>query len=170
MFEKLKFWQQKSKKKRPQKPLFNYKLPSYAYQQQHRAPRYISLWEAVFQPYDFNFFLGLFYIALLIFIATVPGPLFYDIHWRPRIDFNSDGAFTITDVLLWCRWLFFVPGDVMISAFLQFPSFSAFFEIYSGSYGGTGALIMSCIYWWAMGGVNMVLLWGIPIAIQTYLR
>ena len=169
--EQLKFWRKKSKRKPAKKLIIaNYKQPAYLYQKQHRVHNYTSLWDVLFQPYQLNFFLLVYYIGILFFIVTFPTPLFVDPFWRPRLDFNGDGAFTITDVFYWLRWLFFVPGNTMIAAFMQFPAMAHFFEISRASYDAIGAFIMTSVYWWATGGTNMIFLWLLPICIQTYLR
>ena len=172
LLQKIKFWQKKNKRKPVvrKRTIANYKQPAYIYQKQYRSQRYISLWEAVFQPYDLNMFLLMCYIGTLVFIVCFPYPLFMDPYWHPGVDFNHDGVFTISDVLCWIRWLYYVPGNVIISAILQSPVMAHFFEVHYGSYEATGAFIMSMTYWWTTGGSNLVFVWLLPIAIQTYLR
>lgn len=167
-----KFWQKKGKRKPPARKITikNYKQPAYLYQKQYRSSQYVSVWDAIFQPYDLNLFLLMCYIGTLVFIVCFPYPLFLAPFWHPQVDFNHDGVFTISDVLCWLRWLYFVPGNTVISAILEFPLMSHFFEIHNGSYEGTGSFIMSMMFWWTTGGANLVFLWLLPIAIQTYLR
>jgi hypothetical protein len=167
----LNFWRKKSKRKPAPKPVLrNYKQPAYIYQKQYRTTQHTSFWDAIFQPYDLNIFLTISYLITLVFVATFPQPLFLDAYWHPPLDFNRDGFFTISDVLSWIRWLYFMPGNVIIAAFLQSPGLALFFEIHTGSYEGVGSFFMSMLYWWTTGGANLVFLWLVPIGFQTYFR
>jgi len=76
--------------------------------------------------------------------------------WAFAADMNADGAVTITDVWLWFKWLYFMPGDVVI-AWIGPSSLGRFLEITTSSFGDTGSGVTSLILWmFAWGGVITV--------------
>lgn len=177
IFEKLKFWQQKSKRalkkhtlKRPGIPRHNYLYAAPYISRRAKDSRPRTIFETLFQETAFNTVLALCYLLVLTVVLFAPSPLFESPRWQPLMDMNRDGLFTITDLFYWCFWLFYLPGDVVLSVLLQFDGPSRFFELYSESYGGLGSLVMSSLYWWTLGGANMLFLGLTPIIIQTFLR
>ena len=60
--------------------------------------------------------------------------------WFFGKDMNCDGLFTISDVGLWAKWVFFLPGDGLLWVVMQSQGAAIFFEltpeIYSGWYSG----------------------------------
>ena len=69
--------------------------------------------------------------------------------WKPSIDMNFDGVFTIGDVGLWFSWLFFLPGDFVVWLCLEsLRPIGTFFEMNPyDSYGGSFSGIFSGIIW-----------------------
>lgn len=129
-----------------------------------------SLWERLVEDYNTNLFLAIAYFCVLFAVLFFPQPLFTSARWEPMIDMNRDGFFTITDLFYWCFWLFYLPGDVVLSVMLQFKVAAQFFELFAESYGGLGSLIMSSMYWWTLGGMRVLAMWLTPIIIQTFFR
>lgn len=78
--------------------------------------------------------------------------------WHPLDwDMNGDGAFTITDIGLWLQYAFFVPGDWIIWACLQYwPEMSQFLEIDTSVYGSTFSALISVFGWLIIIVVLMV--------------
>jgi hypothetical protein len=62
------------------------------------------------------------------------------------LDMNLDGALTISDVLLWLRWLFWLPGDLAALALLGTPV-GDFFEVAPSSMQGIGSALLSLCVW-----------------------
>ena len=62
-------------------------------------------------------------------IATCLLEKMADGRWYIAIDLNCDGAFTISDVWLWLKWWFFMPGDGLLWALMQWPEASTFLEL-----------------------------------------
>lgn len=68
--------------------------------------------------------------------------------WGFIADMNFSGAVTISDVWLWIKWLYFYPGDLMVSFFVnKAPSLGQFFEITYQNYGGIFSGIFSFFAW-----------------------
>jgi hypothetical protein len=61
-------------------------------------------------------------------------------------DMNWDGALTISDVWLWVKWFYFLPGDFLVQVIGPTP-LGAFLEISVLSYHGVGSGIVSAIAW-----------------------
>ena len=80
--------------------------------------------------------------------------------WEFVADMNGDGAITISDVELWVRWLFFIPGDTVIWATIDTP-LGRFFEVSMSSYGGGWSAIFSVIGWVVGAGSLVVLVRGL---------
>lgn len=129
-----------------------------------------TLWQKLTQPTDFNLFLCIFYIVMLLVILFIQPAQFQHGRWDALLDLNRDGQFTITDLFYWCFWLFYLPGDVLISILMQMPGPAAFFELDGQSFGGIGSLMVSMLYWWLMGGPKLLIAGMLPIIIQTFLR
>jgi hypothetical protein len=66
--------------------------------------------------------------------------------WKFVSDMNFDGAVTISDVGLWLKWLFFMPGDALMFAAMDSPA-GRFFEVTPSSYGGIWSGIVSLLTW-----------------------
>lgn len=135
-----------------------------------RKRQHKSIWEVLVEDYNTSLFLSLAYFCVLFAILFFPQPLFTSVRWEPMIDMNRDGFFTISDLFYWCFWLFYLPGDVVLSVVFQFRPAAQFFELFSESYGGLGSLIMSSMYWWTLGGIQVLGAWLAPIVIQTFFR
>jgi hypothetical protein len=70
--------------------------------------------------------------------------------WAFIVDMNYSGSFTISDLWLWLKWLYFYPGDTVVYFILKDDKnylFSQFFEIDYQSYGGVFSGIISFIVW-----------------------
>ncbi len=67
--------------------------------------------------------------------------------WTFHSDMNFDGVLTISDAWLWIKWVFFVPGDLVIAAVLQIPAFAQFFEVTQASYGNWVSTTISAVVW-----------------------
>lgn len=68
--------------------------------------------------------------------------------WSFILDMNRDGAVTISDVLLWMKWLFFYPGDFLHSVLIAVvPGIARFLDLSPASYGGWGAGLVSAYVW-----------------------
>ncbi len=66
--------------------------------------------------------------------------------WHFAWDFNTDGAITISDVGLWLKWLFFLPGDTT-AYFLVGTALGNFMELGAQSYGSVGSGVLSAFAW-----------------------
>lgn len=72
--------------------------------------------------------------------------------WHERLwgfvaDMNFDGAVTITDLWLWFKWLYFMPGDVVVSMVGPI-GLGRFLEMTpDSSLGGLGSGVMSFLAW-----------------------
>lgn len=66
--------------------------------------------------------------------------------WAFAADMNADGAVTITDVWLWFKWLYFMPGDLLIAMFGP-TGIGRFLELTVSSFGGIGSGILSFTLW-----------------------
>ncbi len=67
--------------------------------------------------------------------------------WFIAKDMNCDGVFTISDVLLWGEWVFFLPGDGLLWALMEWQSVATFLEITPAAYSGWSSGIVSVIIW-----------------------
>jgi hypothetical protein len=68
--------------------------------------------------------------------------------WAFSADMNSSGSVTIGDVWLWCKWIFFYPGDYLIKILMEnIPEVGSFLEISPSWYGGwISGLLSWCFY------------------------
>ncbi len=65
-----------------------------------------------------------------------------------RLDVNYDGHITISDVLSWFMWLFFLPGDMVVYFTLKHAeSLATFLEMSEASYSNVGSGVMSFVFW-----------------------
>jgi hypothetical protein len=54
----------------------------------------------------------------------------WKLRWRIAEDMNGDGALTVSDVLAWCQWVFFAPGDYLLLVTMSnWTPVAAFFEM-----------------------------------------
>lgn len=68
--------------------------------------------------------------------------------WGFILDMNRDGSVTISDVLLWMKWLFYYPGDFLHSVLIAVaPGIARFLDLSPASYGGWGAGLVSAYVW-----------------------
>jgi hypothetical protein len=66
--------------------------------------------------------------------------------WILKKDMNFDGAFTITDIWLFLKSLFFYPGDYLIMHFIN-TGIGKFFEFSANDYGGFVSGLASFFAW-----------------------
>jgi hypothetical protein len=71
--------------------------------------------------------------------------------WRLQVrsDMNLDGVVTISDVLLWAKWAYFLPGDVFVLVLLGTPV-GDFLEINITSLEGIGSGVLSFFFWFVL--------------------
>ena len=76
--------------------------------------------------------------------------------WQIRLDQNLDGVFSVSDVWLWIKWLYFAPGDAIIFVLSRIESTRTFFELSPDSYGnwfsavvGTPFALFAIVTIWA---------------------
>lgn len=75
----------------------------------------------------------------------------WHIRWMFIGDMNGDGQITISDVGLWCQWLFYAPGDfVLLAVMLKLPSVATFFELTPTMLAGGWSFAISLFIWWIM--------------------
>jgi len=66
--------------------------------------------------------------------------------WDFVADMNFDGHVTISDVWLWVKWLYFYPGDLLLSIIIGTP-FGRFFEVSPNNFGGFLSFLLSLPIW-----------------------
>lgn len=66
--------------------------------------------------------------------------------WVLKKDMNFDGVFTISDIWLFIKSLYFYPGDYFIQYLLN-TDFGLFFEFTSNNYGGFTSGLVSLLAW-----------------------
>ena len=82
---------------------------------------------------------------MMISIITKP--------WHFVSDTNEDSIITISDVLNWISWLFFLPGDsFLFYVNKEFPNIARFFEISNDSFHGFISGFLSFFAWCAIFG------------------
>jgi hypothetical protein len=65
-----------------------------------------------------------------------------------RADMNYDGLVTISDIWLWLKWLFFLPGDSAIWLTMDRAyGLATFLEFSTTSYGGWLSGFLSVVGW-----------------------
>lgn len=62
-------------------------------------------------------------------------------------DMNADGAYTISDVWLQVKWIFFAPGDGIICFIGSAPNLAEFFEISYSSFGNAFSATIGALVW-----------------------
>jgi hypothetical protein len=75
--------------------------------------------------------------------------------WHFAADMNGDGVFTISDVWLMAKYVYFAPGDALIlSVMAVSPKLATFFEIDAGwLYGWVSSVISGIIWFWMFGTI-----------------
>lgn len=115
--------------------------------------------EGVIDAHGVNFFyLGAFFF-FFIFIAFGNFPAFSHQRWDTGLDINNDKIYSISDVISWILWIFFMPGDVLIQGLMVSKSVAIFFEVTPNSYGNIGSFLFSVVYWWMVGGKRLIISW-----------
>jgi hypothetical protein len=66
--------------------------------------------------------------------------------WRFLADMNADGLVTASDVLLWAKWAYFVPGDALIAQFGT-TRLGNFLELTPASFGSATSAGLSAALW-----------------------
>lgn len=66
--------------------------------------------------------------------------------WVLKKDMNLDGSFTITDIWLLFKSLYFYPGDYLLNSIIN-TNFGKFFEISINDYGGFASGLISFFSW-----------------------
>jgi hypothetical protein len=66
--------------------------------------------------------------------------------WRFLADMNADGMVTASDLPLWIKWWFFVPGDAFIAQFGT-TKFGQFLELTPASLGSPTSAALSALLW-----------------------
>jgi hypothetical protein len=75
----------------------------------------------------------------------------WDVRWTFIWDMNRDGFVTISDVWLWMKWAFFIPGDfILLVIMLKTPSIAGFLEISPSMLYGWWSLFLSIFIWWSV--------------------
>jgi len=76
--------------------------------------------------------------------------------WRFLADMNADGLVTASDVLLWAKWAYFVPGDALIAQFGTTP-LGNFLELTPASFGSATSAALSAALWLLVLGLVVYL-------------
>ena len=66
--------------------------------------------------------------------------------WRFLADMNADGLVTASDLPLWAKWWYFVPGDAVIAQFGT-TKFGQFLELTPASLGSPTSAVISALLW-----------------------
>jgi hypothetical protein len=66
--------------------------------------------------------------------------------WRFLADMNADGLITASDLPLWAKWAFFVPGDALIAQFGT-AKLGQFLELTPASFGSPISAALSAVLW-----------------------
>lgn len=85
--------------------------------------------------------------------------------WQFVYDTNGDGFITISDVIDWLIWLFFLPGDSFLYFLIkQYTSISRFFEIDVDNFHGILSGILSFVMWF----IIYAFIYGVYLGIKEY--
>ena len=60
---------------------------------------------------------------------------------------NTDGVLTISDVLLWAKWLWSFPAKLVMEVVAGSPKLATFFEIDCGTGEGWGGAVFAFFIW-----------------------
>ena len=66
--------------------------------------------------------------------------------WAFHADMNRDGVITIADVWLWIKWLYFYPGDLVLSL-IGPTALGRFLEYSPSDYGGQTSSNIAFSFW-----------------------
>jgi hypothetical protein len=66
--------------------------------------------------------------------------------WRFLADMNADGMVTASDLPLWAKWAYFVPGDAFIAQFGT-TRIGQFLELTPASLGSPTSAALSAVLW-----------------------
>lgn len=77
--------------------------------------------------------------------------------WSFVADMNGDEAVSISDVWLWFKWLYFMPGDLVV-AMIGPTALGRFLELTTFSYGNAGSGVLSFILWMLVLGTAHTIL------------
>lgn len=85
---------------------------------------------------------------------TIPTP------WYPFVvDVNGDQQFTVSDVFMWLKEVFFLPGDWLIySVATRMPETARFLELGAADYGHNLSLLVSGVFWFALF-ILVIIVW-----------
>lgn len=78
-----------------------------------------------------------------------------DRQWAFVADMNRDGLITISDVGLWFKWLYFYPGDFLISG-AGGTALGQFLELNGNSFGGVGSGVISIFVWFIILVISLI--------------
>lgn len=75
--------------------------------------------------------------------------------WGFVSDMNRSGTTTISDVWLWFKWLYFYPGDLVVSILInnklkELSDIGNFFELSVSSYGDVFSGVVSFMCWFVV--------------------
>lgn len=84
------------------------------------------------------------------------GELLWHARWNAlQYDMNSDGAFTISDIVDWIWWALAMPGDLsLITSMIWAPGIAQFFEISPSLLGGWLSTAISIVTWFVVAWVD----------------
>jgi hypothetical protein len=68
--------------------------------------------------------------------------------WRFLADMNGDGMITASDLPLWAKWVYFLPGDAFIAQFGT-TKLGQFLELTPASLGSPTSAALSAVLWLA---------------------
>jgi hypothetical protein len=78
--------------------------------------------------------------------------LLWNARWHFAADMNGDGIFTISDVWLMVKYVYFAPGDLVIFAHLSDRELPTLFELdASWLYGWTSGVISGLVWFIVLG-------------------
>jgi hypothetical protein len=78
--------------------------------------------------------------------------LVWNARWHFAIDMNGDGVFTLDDVWLMVKYIYFAPGDLLIFGHMVDPDLPTLFELdASWLYGWASGVISGIVRFIALG-------------------
>jgi len=78
--------------------------------------------------------------------------------WLFKADMDGNGVVSISDTLLWVKWLFFYPGDLLILMIAQSTYLQTFFELSANTFGNWFSMIISFCFWFPIFLIVFVIL------------
>ena len=80
--------------------------------------------------------------------------LLWNARWYFALDMNGDGIFTIDDVWLMVKYVYFAPGDLVIFAHMADPDLPTLVEVdASWLYGWTSGVISALVWFIVLGTI-----------------